>query len=258
MTETTTPGPRVLRPGEGAPHEGVPVKALMFGLPIYGQVTMGFHAAMVATTVRLIREGITFGNLYAGNDSLVQRARNNIVAEFMATDASHLMFIDSDIEWEPDAILRLLAAGKDLVVGAYPRKTDTPSMVFLPRVDEQGRCEKDEATGLVRIAAGATGFMMIRRRVIEVMMASYPQLRYRAYDSDGISEAARAYTFSLFDTITTAEAFYSEDYAFCFRFEAIGGSCWVDPAIRLTHHGAKAYKVDPGLMFRPLPAEAAP
>lgn len=235
--------------------EGEPVTSIAIGVPVYGLVTLGFYTSMLSTALMMRERGVPMHTIHASGDSLVQRARNNIVAEFMATDASHLMFIDTDIEWNPDDILRLVGHGKDMVCGAYPKKQFPPVFALQPLLDEQGRSQRDPDTGAVRIRCAATGFLMIRRAVIERMMAAYPELRYRAYASDGITEAARGYTYSLFDTITEPDAFYSEDYGFCVRWERIGGEVWVDPAIQLKHHGPHAYEADASRMFRAVDEE---
>ena len=243
----------VARGGE----DGEPVTSIAIGVPVYGLVTLGFHTSMLATALMMRDRGVPMHTIHASGDSLVQRARNNIVAEFMATDASHLMFIDTDIQWDPDDVLRLVGHGKDMICGAYPKKQHPPVFAIQPRLDADGRSQRDPITGAVRIRCAATGFLLIRRAVIERMMAAYPELRYRAFASDGITEAARKFTYSLFDTITEPDAFYSEDYGFCVRWERIGGEVWVDPGIQLKHHGAHAYEADASQMFRPVLSEVA-
>jgi hypothetical protein len=249
--------PVVIRPGEEGPA-GEPCTGLVIATPTYGGIAAGYVGSLLATQDLLRREGVPVGVMFVSGDSLVQRGRNKLVAEFMTGPASHLLFIDADIEWKPQDVLRLIGHGRDMICGAYPKKQFPPVFALLPRLDAEGRSRRDPRTGAVEIEAAATGFLMIRRQVFARMMQAYPELRYQAYRSDGISEAAREFTYSLFECITTAGAYYSEDYGFCLRWRHIGGDVWVDPAIELVHHGMHGYRCDPRTMFSDAPRAEAP
>jgi len=237
--------------GPAAATTGAAVGQLLFGIPCYGgAVTQPFLASLLETQKLLLERGIPHGFVFAPGDSLVQRSRNKIVAAFMASPrATHLMFIDSDIEWQAEDVIRLLAHDRDVICGAYVKKQYPLTFALNAVYRDDGMCERDPATGAVRVRDVATGFLMLKRSVFARMMQAYPQLKYRAYETDGVAPEARDFTYSLFDCITTPEGFYSEDYGFCRRWSEIGGECWVDPAIALKHHGMHAYHADPSLMF---------
>ena len=194
-------------------------------------------------------------------DSLITRVRNTLVAKFMAAkDYTHMMFIDSDISYDPDAIVKLLWHNKEIIAAAYPIK-----QIQWDKVEERvknGEGAADAAKNSSRYAFSlvepgkttismsngafaaydlGTGFMLIKREAIQKMMDSYPELKY-VDDTGVLSEEERQYTYALFDTlIDTNGRYLSEDYAFCRYWQRLGGSTWLDPSIDLTHVGRYRY-----------------
>ena len=98
---------------------------LLIGTPCYGgQLFSGYFQSMMETAVNLTKLGIEFEMLNIGNESLIPRARNGIVAKFLSNDEyTHLMFIDADITFPWVSIVKLLLADKDLSGGCYPKKS---------------------------------------------------------------------------------------------------------------------------------------
>jgi hypothetical protein len=225
---------------------------LMVATPCYGGVvTNAYLLSMLRTSATLTGRGIKHEVVTVPGDSLVMRARNALVAVFMASAHSHLLFIDADIEWQPEAVLRLLAADKDVICAAYPKKFLPVTYAINLKRDADGRARQCPSSGAVEIMDAAAGFLMIRRAVFERMMAAYPQTRY--VPAQGLTVEQGALTYALFDcvveTIDGAPRFLSEDYGFCHRWRAIGGEIWLDPGIRLNHHGTMSYEGDVSTLF---------
>lgn len=242
--------------------DNIKLGGLMIGLPCYGGVLYdGLLHGMLDLQRACDARGIPLARVTVRNESLVQRARNRCMAEFLASPQfSHLLFIDADIGFRADAVLRLLAHDKPLVGGLYRRKQmDQADYVWnrLPAAQE-----KREPSGLISCAAIGTGFMMIRRDVPEAMIrasmrrpsllrrmmgdrqATSP-LRYLVAGADGEPGGWRDYTFTLFDCWTDESGNYlSEDYAFCRRWRDLGGDVWADPAIMLDHIGTATFAGD--------------
>lgn len=238
------------------------IGGLMIGLPAYGGV---LYDAVLHGMLDLQREvdrrGIPFGYVTVRNESLIQRARNRIVADFLAAPQySHLLFIDADVGFTADAVLRLLAHDKPLVGGLYRRKTmDRIEWVWNQFPAGQERVCPD--TGAITCAAIGTGFMMIRRDVVEKMVQAsivkptlwerlcghkQPRSPLRYLVGEGDPGAWRDQTFSLFDCwIDETGNYLSEDYAFCRRWRDLGGDVWADPGILLTHNGTATFAGDP-------------
>lgn len=222
---------------------------LMLATPCYGgQVGADYFMSALRTVLTLEKKQIVSEFKTAPGDSLVQRARNSLVAVFMASPYSHLLFIDADLEWMPSAVLRLLRSDKDLIVGAYPKKK-IPTVYpinFLEGSEKQ--VEQCPISGAIRIRDAATGFMMIRKSVIERMMAAHPELQYEGTAS--LTPEEDRFAFALFDVFVHGRRLLSEDYGFCHRWRALGGSIWLEPSIKLDHHGSYAYRGDVSELFR--------
>jgi hypothetical protein len=145
------------------------------------------------------------------------------------------MFIDSDIAWDPPDLLRVLSYNVPLVAGVYPRKSENLS--FTVRFGDPRMVEADRRTGLIVAKQVGAGFLRIRRDCLEQMIGAYENLRYQPPPISGEAEAR----YSLFDTSIDGEEFLGEDYTFCNRWRAIGGTVWVDPDVNLRHYGSKPF-----------------
>lgn len=165
--------------------------------------------------------------------SLVTKARNTIVAKFLShpNKYSILVMIDDDIVFMPEDLQRLVwwaASGKDVVAGFYRQKkldveyrTDLVNRDDRPVFTEGGRLLEVERIG--------TGFMAIRREVLEHLIESNPNLYYVDKNEDP--------AYALFDTKLEAKGYIGEDYAFCDLARRHGFRVWGDPYCHLTHVG---------------------
>ncbi|NOG73234.1 hypothetical protein [Roseicella sp. DB1501] len=232
--------------------------------PCFGAMV---HQDYMLSVIRLMRyaalQGIGLGLEMLGHDSLITRSRNTLLGRFLdMPEATHLLFVDADIAFEPEQLGRMLAAGKDLVAGLYPIKAIRWDAAARARLDAG---EAPETAPLLYVgtpAAGAaaerdgdfvtaeyagTGFMLIRRAAIERMIAAYPETRYRAIHAFAPGARPRPELHALFESVIDRETgtYLSEDFTFCQRWRAIGGKVWLDTAGRLTHVGAHDYAGQP-------------
>ncbi len=198
-----------------------------------------------------------------GRDSLITRARNMLVSKFMDSEATHLFFIDADIGFEVPQVIRMLDFNEDVVAGMYPLKLIDWDNNSLERarggepLDYAAiRFVGTPATPLTRRGAfvegdyAGTGFMMIKREVIARMFEAYPELNYKcAHNSaDGYFSPNQ---YALFDTMIDPDTreYLSEDYAFCKRWQKIGGKMWLDTESRLVHIGNHEFFASPKARF---------
>jgi hypothetical protein len=168
--------------------------------------------------------------------SVVSRARNLLVGNFLETNCTDMLFIDSDMSINPDDITRLLAwsSTKNIVAGiACARKKQATYYSNLDQ-DENG-CIAMDKMGLVRAKRVGTGFMMIQRQVLETLRDKHPEWRY--YDA-----SADKHLYSLFDFKSTPEGYIGEDYLLCDRAREEGFEVWIDPTIKIGHLGATEYE----------------
>lgn len=243
--------------------------------PCYGgQVTEPFFRSWSKAHMTYTKYKIPYSVTTSANESLISRARCHMVAYFMANPkATHLMFIDADINFDCVDIMHMLQHDKDIIVGAYPKKdldwatmedalNDGPlnpgelkeigsnyamNMAWVDK--EEGGRRLDVQNGLIKLKDAATGFMLIKREVIMKMIDAYPDL-YFNNDLNLDPEFAK-WTYLFFDCMHEKETkrYLSEDYAFCRRWQALGGEVWLDPLIKLDHVGHFTFEGNVGKMF---------
>ena len=214
---------------------------------------------------------LAFGTI--ANESLVTRARNVLLAYFLASDYTHLLFIDADIEFQTEDVLKLYAHDKDVVVGAYPKKgvawDKIRSNLTDPANKDREMSDRDMASfgsdyainfqfldketktigvenGLVKLHDAGTGFMMIKREAILKMIKAYPEFKYNN-DVNINNDSLKDKFYAMFDTMIDPidRRYLSEDYTFCRRWQAIGGDIWLDPSISLNHYGHFCFQGNP-------------
>ena len=216
---------------------------------------------------------LAFGTI--ANESLVTRARNVLLAYFLASDYTRLIFVDADIEFNIEDILKLYAHNKDVVVGAYPKKgvnwqrikDSVSSDPNTPKTDREIAAmgsdyainfkflNKDTNTigvenGLIKLHDAGTGFMMIKREAILKILKAYPEIKYN--NDVNISEDLSDHFYALFDTMIDPvdRRYLSEDYTFCRRWQDIGGDIWLDPSISLNHYGSFCFQGNPAQIIQ--------
>jgi hypothetical protein len=211
---------------------------------------------------------------FCRNDSLVSRARNNLIAKAMnISTATHFLFIDADITWSPFDILKLLVADKPIVGGIYPIKNyEFDKLAANPNFvsDIFNRKNKSQLkdsfsnkeylqnnmvryninyasntleieNNLSKVKHLATGFMLIKRTVIELMSKAFPQTKY-VDDVGFLSGKENDFAYALFDCGVEDGHYFSEDWMFCHRWQKMGGSVYADITINLDHTGIETYK----------------
>jgi len=247
--------------------------------PHYGGMCyVNYMNCLLATTNRLKELGVELNIEFCNNDSLVSRARNNLIAKAMANPkTTHMLFIDNDITWDPDSILKLLIADKPLVGGIYPLKkynwerllnssAENPNVVqnwinrknnsmfkdAIPDIElVQNRMLSYNLNltsnslkienNLTTVRHIATGFMMIKRKVIEKMQQAFPSTKY-VDDVGFLSPNEDEQAYALFDCGVEEGHYLSEDWMFCQRWTNMGGSVHVDVTINLNHTGPVDYR----------------
>ena len=198
-----------------------------------GNVNAHYTASLVRTMSALQQRGWRSPQIdFEIGNSLIADARNKLVARFLASDACDLVFIDSDLSWAAEDLLRLASIDAPFVAGVYQRKSRAKidfAVKFGPAIGL-------DAQRLMAVERVGTGFMRLRRDCLERMLAAHPSLRlHNPADKDD------KHFYALFDTVVVDGQFIGEDFTFCDRWRAIGGQVLIDPTINLSHHGAAAY-----------------
>jgi hypothetical protein len=249
--------------------------------PCYGGMChVDYLHCLLATMERFRTFGIDLKVEFCKNDSLVSRARNNLVAKAMNNPrTTHIMFIDSDISWDPNNIINLLLSDKQLVGGIYPLKyydwkdlikdKNNPynSNVIQSWITRKNQSQfrdaiSDEALvqhkllrynvnyinntlniekNLAEVRHLATGFMMFKRDVIEKMSRAFPSTKY-VDDVQFLSGTENDFAFALFDCGVVDDHYMSEDWMFCERWRQMGGKIFIDVSIPLSHSGTETFR----------------
>jgi hypothetical protein len=168
--------------------------------------------------------------------SVVSRARNLLVRDFLDSPCTELLFIDSDINFEPESILRLMAWGGDPkkgIVAAVPRVRDAKA-TYIATLDQDEDGLTMNGMGLVRAKRVATAFMWVQRKVFEDLLAAHPEWNY-------YEPRQNKHLNAVFDFVVTPEGYIGEDFLFCDRAREAGYEVWVDPTITLGHMGVQEY-----------------
>ena len=184
-------------------------------------------------------------------------------------DHTHLFFVDADIEFNAEDMLRMVAYDKPVTVGAYPKKAvNWDSIIRAARENEQETAatieghssnyvvnfefQQDEegnktnavriVDNLVQLKDAGTGFMCIRRDTIQKMFDTHPELKY--VNDINVDNKFEPFMYALFDTMIDPDSrrYLSEDYTFCRLWQQMGGDVWLDPRTALNHVGHYVFR----------------
>lgn len=215
------------------------MQQIMVGVPSYdGTVVMEFCRSFAMASLMCAQKGIYLDLVPDMGSSLIQVSRNWLFSTFLRSPQySHLLFIDADVGFEPDAILKLLAADKDLVAGVYPGKVDFPHpvMSYLPAGPPQGFLQPAKRV--------PTGFMLMKRRVAEVVAAKCEKYSFLRYN-EGRDDVPNAFEVKIaaHEELPGRQILTGEDYLFCDKVTAAGFEIWVRTDLYFVHVGRRSWE----------------
>lgn len=247
------------------PIEKLRERKLFLATPMYGGQCAGMFARSVADLTALCTHyGIGLQMYFLFNESLITRARNYCCDEFIRSDATHMMFIDSDIGFNPNDVIALLAlqddeSEYDVIGGPYPKKCISWEKVKM--AVDKGFADEDpnqlerfvgdyvfnpkQGSGSIPIGEPVevleigTGFMMIRKKTLIEFAAKFPQHSYRpdhvrTEHFDGTREIMQYFQAEI---DPKSKRYLSEDYWFCQKIQELGMKTWFCPWMKLQHVG---------------------
>jgi hypothetical protein len=249
------------------PVEQLRKNKLFVATPMYGGQCAGMFAKSTADLSAMCTSyGIPLQFYYLFNESLITRARNYCVDEFMRSEAEHLMFIDSDIGFNPQDVIALMALQAqepdkyEIIGGPYPKKCISWEKIKL--AVDKGFADEDanilerfvgdyvfnpkNGSGTIPIAEPVevleigTGFMMITKAALKKFMAKYPEYMYRpdhvrTEHFDGTREIMM---FFQAEVDPASKRYLSEDYWFCQKAQQADIRTWFCPWMKLQHVGS--------------------
>lgn len=226
--------------------------------PMYGGMCTGtYTAALMQTPLAFSKAGIQLYYTYMMNESLITRARNSLAYDFLASNATHLMFVDADIGFRPDDIISMVQRDVDICCGLYPKKEihwqrvadavgrGTPADqlkdhtgTFVVNLVGNERQEV-KINELMEISNGGTGFMLIKREVFEALADKVPEYNndmYLAVDTERKPKIIKEYFATSIDPDSN-NRLLSEDYHFCKLARKHGFKIHAAPWVQLSHTG---------------------
>ena len=242
---------------------------VLIGTPCYGGMcNVQYTNCLINTKTFLESKGLQMGTCFLINESLIPRGRNTVVAHFMTEPTfTHLFFIDADIQWNPIDVYRLILHDKDIVGGIYPKKhydfKKLKSGYAKQRLESTDKLTDADlayiranlmsytinysksfevVNGLIEVDHIATGFMMIKRKVIERMFEHYPNDKYT--DDVGMMQPHQnKHLYALFDCEVYENRYLSEDYNFYRKWRNTGpdAKVYADITIKLSHIGTHQF-----------------
>lgn len=242
--------------------------------PTYNNTCYINYVTCLINTIEVLKHfNIGLKIEFCRNDSLVSRARNNLVARALYDETvTHVLFIDSDITWDPIDIIKLIISDKHIIGGIYPLKrynweklkekdivnkwidkknnsqlkniisdTDTIQHNLLSyNVNFIGN-QLNVVSNVASVRHIANGFMLIKRVVFEKMFLAFPSTKYTD-DVNFLKPEENKYAYALFDCGVEDDHYLSEDWMFCDRWIKMGGEVYIDVTVNLTHSGLEDYK----------------
>lgn len=225
----TTPIPVLPKPQDG-PRK-ICVALLAYDAKMYCRTFM----SLAQTMGQCMEKGWGFTYVLREGDSMVARGRSLLASQFLTheglADCTDLVFVDGDIFWDGDELMRLLTHDADVVAAAYPFKNEGGN--FPIRWPSHGLFEQN---GMWVVQATTAGFMRIRRQALQRMVVEMPWLAVHDHDA-GSDEKM----WMFFDNLARQNGVYDESFTFCERWRGAGGTVYVDPTITLNHIGIKIY-----------------
>lgn len=198
-------------------------------------VSAGYLVSAIETERLLIAKGWGVGRIVIGGDPYLAKVRNKLCARFLADhpDATDLFFLDDDVTWPAHKVIEFCERPEPVVAGVYPKKSDRLDFPVELVAENGALVERD---GLVKANGAGAGFLRVKRAVIETLAAS--SRVYRDTDEDGVKrEVANIFEMGAHES----GEWWGEDYCFFRKCADAGFDLWIDPDIRFSHRGTKAW-----------------
>jgi hypothetical protein len=246
---------------------------LFVATPMYGGMCHGMYAkSSLDLQACCAQYGIDVKFSFIFNESLITRARNYLVDEFLRSGFTHLLFIDADIHYDPRDVVAMIALKKDVIGGPYPKKsikwaavkdaiTKNPNIKLEELEKVAGDFVFNPVPGTEKFSIGdpisvleiGTGYMLIKRDVFDKLKENFPGIEYKPDHVGQANFDGSRMIHAYFDTVIDTKESYvgggsmrylSEDYMFCQLWRKIGGEIWLCPWMKTHHIGTYAFTGD--------------
>ncbi len=240
----------------------------MLATPSYGrQLTAVYAFSVIQFMEAAQRANLPVEVAVQWGDALISRARQDLVTRFLETpQATHLLFIDSDIGFTPDQVFRLLSFDVEMAAGVYPYKHldlermkkafESKKAVKSPElwaygVEFENPAKITVKNGFAKALYAGLGFTLIKKSVFQKMIKEYPELKYTGgiLPTDPFPQSQNRYALFNESIDESTGRYLPEDRSFYRRWTRMGGEVWVDTQSRLQHLGTTVFEGDFSTQF---------
>lgn len=228
---------------------------LVIGTPMYGGLcTSEYTQSIIHLSEAANKSGVKFTTIFLGNESLIQRGRNTIAHHFLSMpDATHLLFIDADLKFRVEDVVKMIKADKSLIIGPVPlkgynweevRQRALAGETEINRTGGVFNINHLPGVGMVdeetpfEIEHGGNAMMMIRRDCFEELA---PHTPYYTNGGASLPDGEKILDFFRVEIDKEKNHLLSEDYFFCSSYRKIGGKVWCAPWCQIGHFGSHLF-----------------
>lgn len=243
------------------------IPKLHIGTPMYGGMCTGTYVESLLKLTNLCSQtGVEVGSTFVYNESLITRARNRICDDFLKkSDFTHLLWVDADIGFDPQDVISMIKSGRDIIGAACVKKS-----LFWERIKAALKLNPELTVNEIMALSGdfvvhfldgenggkfqldipyevkrlGTGFLMVKREVMEQMRDAYPDRYYSPAGDPTATLPGMIFEFFQSRIEPTSRQYLSEDYAFCDDARQLGFKVWLAPWVRTTHTGNFKFEGD--------------
>ena len=220
-------------------------------MPCYGDMKVETCVSLIDTFSALGGSGIEC-KFKSVKSSLVTHGRNLLTCGFLDSGFDYMLCVDADVEFSPEAVMRMLVPEKDIVCTPYRNKEDPWHNRYSVKFKDKNNIKILE-WDLAEIEEGPAGLMLISRKVYERLMDKHPELKIKFNEATrakmnkeigAVEDAIDRYMYNFWDTtfrLDTGE-WKGEDLAFCERVKAAGFKIYANLDSKTTHHGSFGWK----------------
>jgi glycosyltransferase involved in cell wall biosynthesis len=220
-------------------HHGRKPK-VVFGIPIGGRMQrphIKTIESLEASIPLVVAAGFDEGLTSTRNNPYISGARAEITRKALDAKADVVFYIDADMAWEPQDLVKVLQTEGHVVAGTYRCRTDDPNeQMYMGSyfANDDGVPEVRASDGAIKAKVVPAGFLKVTTTAIDLFMRAYPELCYGPQYSLSVD---------LFNHGAYEGLWWGEDYAFCRNYRKCGGEVWIVPNINLDHcHEDRVYK----------------
>tara|TARA_R110001592_G_scaffold3092_6_gene17289 strand:+ start:117 stop:872 length:756 start_codon:yes stop_codon:yes gene_type:complete len=215
--------------------EETKTKVLIATPTMDGKLEAYYVDSLLNTLVLGAAKGYDIKHLFVGYDSLLPRARNDLVKAAVESDMDELLFIDADMVWNPEWVIQLLETGLDYVGGTARKKSDDNidfAMKITPDPLDQRFLEDQK--DILEVQVVGTGFLKLSKNVLK-------KIGEISKDYTNGPDKERANKMYFETSINSKGELIGEDATLCDKWREVGGTCYLHTKMTCGHIGPKVF-----------------